>query len=410
MLVHWIWLSTRPNMNDRQKKLVLDAFGDPEDVFCGGKEALLQIEGLHPEAISALMDKELTEAQTVLRQCVDKGISICTYHDREYPKRLKHIIDPPLVLYHKGQIPDMDAAPVIAVVGTRKASAYGMNVSRRMGYQIAACGGTLVSGVAEGNDGMAMQGALLAGGTVVGVLGCGVDVVYPKCNRRLFEDMERSGCLISEFPPETPPYRWNFPKRNRLISGLSNGVAVIEAPEGSGSLITARQALEQGRDVFCVPGNVDMPTFAGSNALMREGAIPVRDGWDVVSEYEAMYPGAVHPMTEQADTAICADDNKIVPKVAEIPHSPSKKHSIDKKKEKTPIDNRVKPPYSDLKDILLKLPDNERQIVELLTSERLVDDLIAETGLPAAKVGAALTMLEIKGIIRRLPGKRISLK
>ncbi len=410
MLIHWIWLATRPNMNDRQKKLVLDAFGDPEDAFCEGEAAYLQVEGLHKEALDALKDKNLTEAQKILRQCVDKAISICTYHDKAYPKRLKHIVDPPLVLYHMGSIPEMEGAPVIAAVGTRKASAYGMNVSRRMGYQIAACGGILVSGVAEGNDGMAMRGALLAGGRVVGVLGCGVDVVYPKCNKRLFEDMERNGCLISEFPPETPPYRWNFPKRNRIMSGLSNGVVVIEAPERSGSLITARQALEQGRDVFCVPGNVDMPTFEGSNALLREGAIPVRDGWDVVSEYVGVYPDAIHPMEDSTEIRNTSDDEKVVPKVAEKPRYPEKKRPIDKEKEKKPIDNSSKQPYSDVKDKLSKLPDMERQIAELLTCERLVDDLIAETGLPAAKVGAALTMLEIKGIIKRLPGKRISLK
>ena len=410
MLIHWIWLATRPNMNDRQKKLVLDAFGDPEDAFSEDEAAYLQVQGLHKEALEALKDKNLAEAQKILRQCVDKDISICTYHDKTYPKRLKHIVDPPLVLYHKGAIPNMEAAPVIAAVGTRRASAYGMNVSRRMGYQIAACGGILVSGVAAGIDGMAMQGALLAGGRVVGVLGCGVDVVYPKSNSRLFSDMGRNGCLISEFPPETLPYRWNFPKRNRIISGLSNGVVVIEAPEASGSLITAKQALEQGRDVFCVPGNVDMPTFAGSNALMRDGAIPVRDGWDVVSEYESMYPEAVHALEASVEIRDVLDDEKVVPRVAEKTHYPEKKRPIDKKKEKKPIDNGWEQPYSDVKDKLPKLPDTERQIAQLLTNERLVDDLIAETGLPAAKVGAALTMLEIKGIIKRLPGKRISLK
>ena len=410
MLIHWIWLATRPNMNDRQKKLVLDAFGDPEDVFCEGEAAYLQVEGLHKEALDALADKNLTEAQKILRQCVNKDISICTFYDKTYPKRLKHIVDPPIVLYHKGQIPDMESAPVIAAVGTRRASAYGMNVSRRMGYQIAACGGILVSGAAAGIDGMAMQGALLAGGIVIGVLGCGVDVIYPKSNSALFSDMERNGCLISEFPPETPPYRWNFPKRNRIISGLSNGVVVIEAPEGSGSLITAKQALEQGRDVFCVPGNVDIPTFAGSNSLMRDGAIPVRDGWDVVSEYDGMYPNAVHPMGDKPVGRDVSGDDRILPKVAEKPHYPEKKRASDKKKEKIPIDNRPKQPYSDVIDKLSKLPDTERQIAQLLTTERLVDELIAETGLPAAKVGAALTMLEIKGIIKRLPGKRISLK
>ena len=194
------------------------------------------------------------------------------------------------------------------------------------------------------------------------------------------------------------------------MSGMSNGVVVLAAPERSGSLITARQAAEQGRDVFCVPGNVDMPTFEGSNALLRDGAIPVRNGWDVVSEYEAMYPGKVHPMEICPVPAVEEKPEQNMLKVAQKPISPTKKQAFDKKKEKKPIDNGEKQSYIDLADVLPKLPENQRVIVELLTQERLVDELIAETGLPAAKVSAALTILEIKGIVKRLPGKRISLK
>ncbi len=410
MLIHWIWLSTREGLDNRQMRLALDAFSDAEDLFCAKEGDLAGIEGLDRSAVAALMDKDLSGAENILRKCVDKKISLCTVRDKAYPARLKHISDPPPVLYYKGELPNMDAVPVIAVVGTRKASAYGMNVARRMGYQIAACGGLLVSGVAEGNDAMAMQGALLAGGSVVGVLGGGVDTVYPKCNRHLFAELEADGCLISEYPPETPPYRWHFPRRNRIISGLSNGVVVVEAPRKSGSLITVRQALEQGRDVFCVPGNVDMPTFEGSNELLRDGAVPVRNGWDVVSEYEGVYPDSVHPMGAAAEDLPAADPEPFVPKVAEKPHSPAKKPATKQKNKKMPIDNPPKPSYSDIKAILPQLPEQERMIVELLTKERLVDDIIAETGLPAGKVGVALTMLEIRGIIRRLPGKRITLK
>ena len=410
MLIHWIWLSTRQSLSDRQKCAVLEAFGDPEDAYFADQGAYDRIEGISQAGREALADKSLLEAEQILQKCTDQQIRLCTFHDAAYPKRLKHIDDPPLVLYCKGYLPDMDAAPVIAAVGTRKSSAYGNTVAQRMGYQIARCGGILVSGIAEGIDGMAMRGALLAGGTVVGVLGSGVDVVYPKVNRHLFADTERSGCLISEFPPETPPYKWNFPKRNRIISGLSNGVVVIEAPERSGSLITARQAADQGRDVFAVPGNVDMPTFDGSNALLRDGAIHVRNGWDVLSEYEAAYPGKVHPFDPGAGQITFSGSEKSMPKVAQKALSPAKKRSVDRKKDNKPIDNGEKPPYSDVKDILPTLTDEQRSIVELLTSERLVDDIIAESGLPAGKVSAILTVLEIKGIIRRLPGKRITLK
>lgn len=410
MLIHWIWLATRPSLNDRQKKLVLDAFSDAEDVYCAKQEDFQQVEGLTQDEVGSLMDKNLTSAEEVLRQCIDKQIKICIFSDEVYPQRLKHIIDPPLVLYYKGNLPAMENMPVIAAVGTRGASAYGLQVAQRLGYQIAGCGGVVVSGVAKGIDAMAMQGALLAGGTVVGVLGCGVDVVYPVGNRELFADIIRCGCLISEFPPETPPYKWHFPRRNRILSGLSNGVVVIEAPQGSGALITARQALEQGRDVFSVPGNVDMLTFEGSNALLREGAIPARNGWDVIGEYEMLYPKIIHKIDAEPTKHCCADGEKMPLKLAQKIVSPGKQQKSDRKKEKKPIDKEVKQPYSDVKGILPSLPDTQRQIVELLTEERLVDEIIEQTGLPAAKVSAALTVLEIKGIIRRLPGKRIVLK
>lgn len=410
MLIHWIWLATRPSMNDRQKRLVQEAFGEAEDIFFAEEKAIMELEGISADGKAALLDKSLNEAAKILDQCVDREISVCTIADEEYPERLKNIIDPPLVLYYKGQLPSMGDVPVIAAVGTRKPSLYGQNVAMRIGYQIADCGGMLVSGLAEGNDANAMRGALMAGGTVVGVLGSGVDIVYPKCNRQLFEEIGKRGCLLSEFPPETPPFKWNFPKRNRIMSGLSNGVVVIEAPERSGTLITARQAAEQGRDVFVVPGNVDAKSFDGSQVLLRDGATPVRNGWDVLSEYENLYPGKIRFPDPDGKPQSIAETERAMPKVAQKPASSAKKPPIDKKKEKKPIDKEEKPPYSDLKDILPALNDAQRDIVELLTTERLKDDIIAQSGLPAAKVTAELTMLRIKGIVEQLPGNRFKLK
>ena len=258
MLVHWIWLATRPNLNERDKLALLRQIGDPEDIFYAEGGALAEVEGLTDEAFAALRDKDLKQAHAILRACKEKSIHICTFHHAAYPGRLKKIVDPPLVLYYKGNLPDLDSSPVIAAVGTRDATAYGMNVAKRIGGQIAKCGGIVVSGLAAGIDGAAIGGALSAGGAVVGVLGSGVDIVYPLSTRGLLADTERYGCLISEFTPGTPPMKWNFPKRNRIISGLSNGVLVVEAPVKSGALITARQAAEQGRDVFVVPGNIDV--------------------------------------------------------------------------------------------------------------------------------------------------------
>lgn len=409
MLIHWIWLATRPEISDRQKLAVLDAFGDPEDIFYGDKARFSGVEGMTQAATEALMDKNLTQAQEILDDCVEKGIHICTFHDATYPVRLKNIADPPVVLYYKGNLTGLDSSPVIGVVGTRKASAYGLTTARKMGYQIARCGGILVSGLAEGNDGSAMEGALTAGGKVIGVLGCGVDVVYPAMHRSLYRDTEKNGCLISEFPPKTPPYKWNFPKRNRIISGLSNGVLVVEAPHGSGSLITAKQAADQGRDVFVVPGNIDVPTFHGSNALLRDGAIAVSSGWDVVSEYAVLYPDKIRK--ETGESLFLSTAEKTLPKVAQKPETPARKSLFDRKKEKKPVDNQEKKTYSVQQDILAALSQEERELLKPLgKGQALVDDLIAASGMSAGDVLSMLTMLQIRGVVELLPGKRVALK
>ena len=406
MLVHWIWLATRPEMGDRLRSQLLESFADAEDIYFGSEESYAQILGMTTKAAASLADKDLSAAEKILQKCADKQIRVCTWAEDAYPKRLRNIPDPPVVLYYKGNLPDMDDVPVISVVGTRKSSMYGNNMAQRFGYQIVKCGAVLVSGAADGIDGMAMQGALLAGGMTVGVLGTGVDIVYPAKNRQLFEDIRRHGCLISEFPPETPAYRGNFPRRNRIISGLSNGVVIIEAPEKSGALITARQALEQGRDVFAVPANVDMPGFQGSHTLLRDGAIPVRDGWDVVGEYAAMYPGKTHPVVTDGGSIPV----KSVPKVAQKPLSPVNKRNKPETKAEKPIDNCVTQNYSDTKELPKDLTENQRRIAKLLEKPCLVDELIAESGLSAGQVAVELTLLEIRGVIRRLPGNRVSLK
>lgn len=412
MLLHWIWLATRPNMNDREKLAVLQHFHDPEDVFYAHADAFREIEGLNKEAVEALEDKNVKQAHAILKECADQNIQICTLHDGAYPSRLKNISDPPVVLYYKGRLPDMDSAPVIAAVGTRDCTAYGIHVAKRLGGQIAKCGGIVVSGMAAGIDAAAIGGALTAGGCVVGVLGSGVDIVYPLCNKGIFADVERYGCLISEFSPGTPPLKWNFPKRNRIMSGLSNGVLVVEAPQKSGALITARQAAEQGRDVFVVPGNIDVASCVGSNALLRDGAIAVSSGWDVVSEYQTLYPETVRRFIGKAEPAgELEQPEKTLPKVAQKPCSPKNSGHSDRKKEKIIIDNGEKPPYSDIHDALQGLNEAERRIVELIgNDELLVDELIARAGIGTAQVLSTLTILEIKGVVKRLPGKRVARK
>ena len=409
MLVHWIWLATRQNVSDRMKVQLLQHFRDPEDLFYA--DSYDHIEGLTKENLESLQDKNLHQAQWVLRQCEKEKLGVLTFQDAAYPARLKNISDPPVVLYYKGRLPDFDGSPLIGVVGTRRASVYGLTASKRMGYQIAKCGGIVVSGMAKGIDSMAMGGALTAGGTVVGVLGCGADMVYPPSNKDLFADTENYGCILSEFIPGTPPYAWNFPKRNRIISGLSCGVLVVEAPEKSGALITANQALEQGRDVFVVPGNIDVPTFVGSNRLLRDGAIAVSSGWDILSEYEAIFPGKICREDAPVHLTVYPDEVQSVAKVAQKPKTPKKETPQKQEKDKKVIDNATKQTYSDVnKDLSAFSPEEQRLIRALESGDRLVDDVIAEMGLPTAKVLSMLTIMEIKGIIRRLPGKRIVLK
>jgi DNA processing protein len=419
MLVHWIWLAHRPGVNDRMKAELLRHFSDPEDIYFADEDAFSHIDGLTKEQHQALRDKDLTLAEKILSDVMKYKLHILTYRDVAYPARLKAITDPPLVLYYKGTLPDFDDSPVIGVVGTRQCTPYGLTAAKRFGHEIASCGGILVSGLAEGIDAMAMKSALSAGGTVVGILGCGADRVYPKKNQWLFVDTERYGCIISEFPPETPAYGWNFPRRNRIISGLSCGVLVVEAPEGSGSLHTARHALEQGRDVFVVPGNLDQPTFAGSIRLLREGATLVSSGWDILSEYDALYPGKIRRETRSSRQCVYADElpdymtesDKSMPKVAQKAEIPQAEPAKKEKSYKKVVDKSGPGNYSDVNKDLSALSPEQKAIIQALSGgERLADQIIAETGLPAGKVSTALTMLVIKGFVKKLPGNRFCVK
>ena len=407
MLIHWIWLASLTGSSDRTKAALLSRLGDAEDVFHADRAALERMEGLDRQTLEALDNKDLDQAHKILVQCENKAIKICTQADKDYPAKLKSIPDPPPVLYYKGHLPDLSQRPAIGVVGTRKATAYGLGVASRLGGQIARCGGVVVSGMARGIDAMAMTGALQAEGCVIGVLGCGADVVYPASNRELFREMERWGCLISEFAPGTPPSKWNFPRRNRIISGLSDGVLVVEAPSKSGALITARLAADQGRDVFAVPGNIGVAECAGSNELLRDGAIMVSTGWDILSEYQAVYPetvvrykGPEPPVYHEPQTPKVAGSDKI------CQPEPASSGS----KEKKVIDNRDDGPYIDGEMINISLTPEERSIVERLKDGPcLADDLIVATGLPAGTFLSVVTMLQVKGMVRRLPGNMLSL-
>ncbi len=407
MLIYWIWFAELPDLSLWQKHILLEYFHDPEELYHAKANAFSVMEDITEDIIKALQNKDLSKARSILRACQEKNIQLFTLNDAAYPRRLKSTRDAPLVLYCKGFLPALDSTPTIAIVGTRKATPYGMNVSRRMGAQIAACGGIVISGGATGNDTMALSGALSCKNPVVAVLAGGVDVVYPKSNTALFSQIEKQGCLLSQYPPGTPHYRWNFPVRNRVMSGIADGVLVVEAPENSGALITARAASEQGRDVFAVPGNIDVPSCAGSNALLQDRAAPVFSGWDIMKEYEAIYPDKVH---KAAPPALFHEE---IPgaKVAEPATPPKKSSAKGTAAQKLPIDKEEKSAYSGIRNDLSGLNEQEKAILACLTgTPKPVDDMIAEIGIPSQKVLSILTMLAIRGYVQNHPGGLVSRK
>ena len=219
----------------------------------------------------------------IQKVCESQNIRILTYQDVSYPKNLKQIYDPPIILYIKGTIfPEDETA--LAIVGSRHASPYGMRVAHRFAYELSECGMTIVSGLARGVDAEAHRGTLDARGRTIAVLGCGVDVVYPKENKKLYEQIAESGALISEFPLGAPPMAYHFPRRNRIIAGLSLGVLVVEAHSRSGSLITASLSAEEGREVYVVPGPIDSLNSKGTNRLIQEGAKMVLGSQDIIED------------------------------------------------------------------------------------------------------------------------------
>lgn len=401
MLLYWIWFAQLNKVPAGLKQTLLQQFSDPEEIYHSERKSFASVDGMTEEALLALEEKDLTPAQSILEECKQKGIGILTLQDTAYPSLLRNTFDPPMVLYYKGKLPDWQAQPVIGIVGTRKASTYGMSTAARFGKQIAACGALVVSGGATGIDTMAMKGAIEAGRPVVGVLGCGVDVVYPSQNRQLFAQVTEAGCLLSEYPPRTKGLSWHFPRRNRIITGVSNGLLVVEAPEKSGALISARHALEQGREVFAVPGNVDVPNCAGSNALLQDRAMPALSGWDVVKEYAPFWPEKVRKVTaEYAGKPANMVAQRPVPLATALA-------GADKKG----IDKEEKPTYSVLNSEHPALSEAEQAVLAQIGRDPApVDEVIARTQLSASAAKGILTRLTIKGFTVNHPGGRVSLK
>ena len=396
---YWVWLSAlrmRPNV----KQKLLDHFqGDPERLYFSTEAELQKVEGLRPSDVTPLQVRELETAMDILARCEGDGISVITLQDAAYPARLKNIYDPPVVLYVKGKLPALDEEAAIAVVGTRDATPYGLKMARRFGHDLATCGGLVVSGLTRGIDRSAAEGALEACGKVIGVLG----TAHDSANGDLYDDVAVSGALVSEYPPGMKTYREQFRYRNRVTAGLSVGALVVEAPEGSGAVKFAYEALEQGKDVFALPGNVDAENCRGTNQLLKEGARPVTKAWDVLGEYAQLYRGKLRYIEERELEKLRGMPAAKPEKYADFVQVrvPNPKKVIDKP---NPVE------YIDLEKQLDDLTPEQLKIVSAMGKEPIhIDDLIDAVGMAAPVVLAELTMLQIDGIVNQEPGKRFTL-
>lgn len=361
-LFYWLALGLTPGVGSILIKRLLDQFKTPESVFRAPLKELLRIEGLGEKAANEIRkgpsEKKVKRELSLLEKA---GGKIVTLKDDDYPKRLKDIYDPPALLYLRGELRKEDEL-AIAIVGSRKTSLYGRWFTEKIGEDLARHGIAVVSGMARGIDAMAHKGALQGGGRTIAVLGCGIDVIYPSENRNLFYQIIESGAILSEFPMGSPPEGGHFPRRNRIISGLSIGVVVVEASAKSGSLITAGYALEQGREVFAVPGNVGAEGSRGTNQLIKNGAKLVESSEDILEEI--------------------------------LPQWSREGESVQK----------TEPPAPDL-------TEEEKSLYGLLGETPLhIDAIIRESRWDPGKVSSLLLNLELKGLISQLPGKCFSKK
>lgn len=339
---------------------LLDHFGDAPAILRAGKQQLLQVRGIGEETADAICGWESgTDLSGELKRIAEFGCHVLTQADAEYPELLRQIYDPPIALYVKGTLTAQDKNSV-ALVGSRQTTSYGVETARKLGYQLAYVGVTVVSGGARGIDTAAHQGALAAKGRTVAVLGTGINLVFPPENAELFERIAANGAIVTQFPFNRPADKQSFPIRNRIVAGMTLGTVVVEANLTSGALITANFATDYGRQVFAVPGRVDSPRSKGCHDLIKKGAKLCEGADDILSEFEYLFPASNKP--------------------------PS------------PGETGVLP--------ALSLSENETKILAAVgNDETHIDEVIRASGLPASAVSVGLLALEMKRMVRQLPGK-----
>ncbi len=361
-LIYWLALNSLPDIGPVNARRLVSAFGSPEKIFQMPADELQKVEGVGANRSQGITGfNQWDSVRKEIESADKKGVRLVTLHDADYPEGLRNIHDAPMVLYVRGDLRETDKYAV-AMVGSRASTNYGIQIAERMGHKLASYGLTVVSGMARGIDTAAHKGALKGGGRTLAVLGSAIDVPYPASNRGLMRTIESSGAVISEFPFGTPPHKENFPRRNRIISALSFGVVVVEAARDSGSLITAACALDQGREVFAVPGNITSGNSRGTNDLIRKGAKLVESAEEVIEELRPQLKGA------------------------------------------------LREDFTAFEKKLPEMTDDEKTLYQYLDSEpKHIDTITREKSMTTGKALSILLTLELKGVIRQTEGKRFSL-
>lgn len=415
MLTHWIWLSQRKGIGHVGRKKLLDIVPTAKEIYDMTPEQYLRLgmKEMRSNWIEFLSDKDLSGAEKIVKNCERFGIQCLSYDDSRYPQRLKEIHDPPCVLYYKGTIPNVDEEASVGIVGTRQCSNYGLLTAKQLSTLISLSGGIVISGGARGIDTIALNCALSSVMPVICVLAGGLDEYYPKENTELFEAIAAHGCLISEMPPGQRPLPNYFVGRNRLISGLSLGVLVVEAPKGSGALTTAELALSQNRDVFTVYRAENGKWCQGNVELINAGCEVVSDGWDLMSRYAHMFPGRVmdgrgreamerlYRKRYGADFKVYSPVININPSQQQIRPMPHK--FSESAKVVSQLDNHKEGAHSAptpsvaYQDIPHDLPEAEKRILSVMGRDPMeIDAIIMKSGMEPVAVTTALTMLQIK--------------
>ncbi len=450
--LYWVWLAQILKPGSRHFAYLMEHFSSAYEIYSADEGDLRSYD--LPERVSdSLLNKDLTEANAILDYCARNGIGILDYGCKGYPSRLRTLKNPPVLLYFKGEFPNLDNNVSIAVVGTRKMSEYGARYAYKIAYELASANVTIVSGMALGGDGAAACGALSAKGKTIAVLGSGVDVVYPPEHIKLYNEIVKHGAVISEYAPTTRPNKPNFPVRNRIISGLSNGTLVVECDMKSGAMITAEDALAQGREIFAIPGKVGEHNANGTNKLIKDGATMVLSSTDIISAYEFYYGHSINytnlsyaqshsePCEEAfekygvcfvLDEEVNAENSesgmesmlrarrqapireknesdlreRLKPRLKKRKPQASDTDTADPKEKKVEdAAPRIKRSPENTEKKLAALSDRQREILAVFPDDRAISaDELAARGYSGAETMGSLALLEMLGIISSLPG------